>query len=360
MASKPIKSPSKTSNKTWLGKIFVLLGVLNDILLVPMFASIIMDATQGENRQVLFESSNLWFCASFFSEWMIGLILAPSRMDYLKSFTRITDLVSTIPVGNAFQGLRLMRLTRIIKLVRVVIRAKRYQGPGRNLVRVLAVVGATTFAGAYTILIVESSSEQNFCSPKANAFYALEKKDACPELYDSVGDYCLASQLNSKLFIMHDESKPDNPCPTGFMESGSYCEQRGSSYALTTHLQPEVIGMVNEDCPIDYEKTTDTNIRGFGDALWWSLVTISTVGYGDRYPVSTGGRIIAVGLILIGVGVCGYIAGFMANLMSIGESSEEQVQMIRIETKLDKLAAHLDIDDWDYQHSNENPEPVDI
>ena len=50
----------------------------------------------------------------------------------------------------------------------------------------------------------------------------------------------------------------------------------------------------------------------------------------------------------------------MANLMSIGESSEEQVQMIRIEAKLDKLAAHLDIEDWNHAASNEGSEPVDI
>ena len=87
-------------------------------------------------------------------------------------------------------------------------------------------------------------------------------------------------------------------------------------------------------------------IKEFGDALWWSLVTISTVGYGDMYPVTTGGRLVAVFLILIGVGVCGYIAGFMANLMAIGDEDEEEQKLDRVERKLDILALHLQIEDW--------------
>ena len=55
------------------------------------------------------------------------------------------------------------------------------------------------------------------------------------------------------------------------------------------------------------------NITTAADAMWWSLVTMSTVGYGDRFPVTHNGRLIGILVILVGVGLFGVITGFMAN-----------------------------------------------
>jgi voltage-gated potassium channel len=65
----------------------------------------------------------------------------------------------------------------------------------------------------------------------------------------------------------------------------------------------------------------DANITIGGDALWYSVVTITTVGYGDFYPVSTWGRITAVFLMIAGVGLIGVIASLLSNLL-IGDDSE--------------------------------------
>lgn len=54
------------------------------------------------------------------------------------------------------------------------------------------------------------------------------------------------------------------------------------------------------------------NIRTYGDALWWSATTISTVGYGDRYPVTTAGRIVALALLLAGVSLFGVVTASVA------------------------------------------------
>ena len=59
----------------------------------------------------------------------------------------------------------------------------------------------------------------------------------------------------------------------------------------------------------------EATITTAGDALWWSVVTMSTVGYGDLYPVTTGGRICAVMLMFVGIGVFGVIAGAFADFM---------------------------------------------
>ncbi|MBX7124439.1 MAG: ion transporter [Cyclobacteriaceae bacterium] len=55
------------------------------------------------------------------------------------------------------------------------------------------------------------------------------------------------------------------------------------------------------------------NIRTAGDALWWAFGTITTIGYGDFYPVTTAGRIIAGVLIIFGVGLFGTLSGLITS-----------------------------------------------
>ena len=60
-------------------------------------------------------------------------------------------------------------------------------------------------------------------------------------------------------------------------------------------------------------RSPNANIKSAGDALWWSVVTMSTVGYGDRYPVTAGGRMVGVLVMIAGVGLFGVFTGFLAN-----------------------------------------------
>lgn len=55
------------------------------------------------------------------------------------------------------------------------------------------------------------------------------------------------------------------------------------------------------------------NIKTPGDALWWGYVTITTVGYGDQYPVTPWGRVIGVFLLTAGVALFSVFTGFIAN-----------------------------------------------
>nr|WP_017568942.1 potassium channel family protein [Nocardiopsis halotolerans] len=61
------------------------------------------------------------------------------------------------------------------------------------------------------------------------------------------------------------------------------------------------------------QEAPGANITTLPDALWWSLVTVSTVGYGDFYPVTGAGRLIAVGLFVMGVGLLGVITGTLSS-----------------------------------------------
>jgi voltage-gated potassium channel len=56
----------------------------------------------------------------------------------------------------------------------------------------------------------------------------------------------------------------------------------------------------------------DASITSFGEAAWWVLTTITTVGYGDRYPVTTEGRLVAAGLMLGGIAILGTVTAAIA------------------------------------------------
>lgn len=55
-----------------------------------------------------------------------------------------------------------------------------------------------------------------------------------------------------------------------------------------------------------------SNIKSFGDGLWWALTTVTTVGYGDRFPTCTEGRVIAFALMLVGISLMGVITASVA------------------------------------------------
>ena len=69
---------------------------------------------------------------------------------------------------------------------------------------------------------------------------------------------------------------------------------------------------------------SNANITTAGDALWYVIVTMSTVGYGDQYPVTELGRFFGVGIIVVGVGVFGTLTGFLANAFLSPQTQTEE------------------------------------
>ncbi len=66
------------------------------------------------------------------------------------------------------------------------------------------------------------------------------------------------------------------------------------------------------------------NITTASDALWYVMVTISTVGYGDRFPVTNDGRLVGTLIIVIGVGIFGTFTGYLANLFLAPKKSKRE------------------------------------
>ena len=73
---------------------------------------------------------------------------------------------------------------------------------------------------------------------------------------------------------------------------------------------------------LQVETDPNSNIKTAEDAIWWAYVTITTVGYGDKFPVTTEGRIIAAALMTVGVGLFGTFTGFIASFF-LGDKKED-------------------------------------
>lgn len=103
----------------------------------------------------------------------------------------------------------------------------------------------------------------------------------------------------------------------------SYLFRDRANGTLAVVLLSSVLLMIFGAVAILYaERVPEANIKSPSDALWWAFVTITTVGYGDRYPVTTIGRLIAALLMIAGVGLFGTFTGYVANFFV--EDEQEQ------------------------------------
>jgi voltage-gated potassium channel len=75
------------------------------------------------------------------------------------------------------------------------------------------------------------------------------------------------------------------------------------------------------------------------DALWYVMVTISTVGYGDLVPVTSGGRVLGTGIILIGVGIFGTFTGYLANIFLTPRRAASDEEPADAQRRVDQLRA---------------------
>ena len=106
---------------------------------------------------------------------------------------------------------------------------------------------------------------------------------------------------------------------------------------------------------LNVETVPEANIKTDGDALWWAASTVTTAGYGDKYPVTPEGRIIGVILMTAGVGFFGTLTAYIASLFlnpgnqTSGPSETELAKELRLirerieslESKLHKGDIHL-------------------
>jgi voltage-gated potassium channel len=93
---------------------------------------------------------------------------------------------------------------------------------------------------------------------------------------------------------------------------------------------------------LDAERANpDANITGFGDAIWWAATTMTTVGYGDRYPTTGVGRLAAVALMVAGIAVLGVVTATLASWLVEQVKTSEQELTEELREELADLGAQL-------------------
>ncbi|MCL4685452.1 ion transporter [Myxococcota bacterium] len=90
-------------------------------------------------------------------------------------------------------------------------------------------------------------------------------------------------------------------------------ERRAESTFLAASLVALLLLVVASASVLQFEIGHESNIRTAEDAVWWAFVTITTVGYGDRFPVTPEGRVVAGFLMAAEVGLFGTLSGLLAS-----------------------------------------------
>jgi voltage-gated potassium channel len=131
-------------------------------------------------------------------------------------------------------------------------------------------------------------------------------------------------------------------------------------FARLGYVSLVAIGVVFVGASVAYhaEHPTNPGFATFGDALWWAIVTLTTVGYGDIVPKTTAGRVDGVMIMVAGVAILGLLAGSLASFFGVGsraspapsppddavahELAELRSQVARLADEVSRLAPRSD------------------
>ncbi|MGD9048537.1 MAG: ion transporter [Anaerolineae bacterium] len=119
---------------------------------------------------------------------------------------------------------------------------------------------------------------------------------------------------------------------------------RPEGAALITVLLAIVVLTTATVAVLEFEsEVPQASIRSAGDAFWWAIVTLATVGYGDYYPVTIWGRVGAIALMTVGIGIFGVLASYLASLFLPKRADDDWSEDLdEIKSELAALNRRLD------------------
>lgn len=112
--------------------------------------------------------------------------------------------------------------------------------------------------------------------------------------------------------------------------TGALMRRRAENGVLAALLAAIILTTLCSAAILQVESAPDSNIKTAEDAAWWALTTMTTVGYGDRFPVTSEGRAIAAVLMVAGVGLFTTFSGLLAAwFMQPGRARDDEIAQLR-------------------------------
>ncbi|MBM4410336.1 MAG: potassium channel family protein [Chloroflexi bacterium] len=119
----------------------------------------------------------------------------------------------------------------------------------------------------------------------------------------------------------------------------SILAERGLQYVLLTGL---VLIVASAAAVTRFERGSDGTIQEFSTALWWAATTVTTVGYGDAYPVTAEGRGVAVFLMILGIALFGVLTASITSFFVSAPKSEDTTTLKDVIREVNRLEASIE------------------
>lgn len=118
-------------------------------------------------------------------------------------------------------------------------------------------------------------------------------------------------------------------------------QKRAQNTVLAAALAAILLLTFSSIAILHFETGPGANILTANDAVWWAFATITTVGYGDRFPVTPEGRLVAVLLMSAGVGLFGIFSGFVASWFIGEDSDRSNSELVALREEMARLREAL-------------------
>jgi len=117
---------------------------------------------------------------------------------------------------------------------------------------------------------------------------------------------------------------------------------RTKSLAASAALMAFLLIIFSSIAVLAFETKANSSIRTPFDAVWWAISTMTTVGYGDKVPVTAEGKVVAMILMLVGVGLFGVLTGLFARMFMEPDVKREDSEIARLAAEVRLLRGKIE------------------